>query len=55
MIDMYKIHFTDNYGQGAITCESDEEWVRVRDNLVSDPNVNDIWTEFHDDEEGWQA
>ena len=52
---MYKIHFTDNYGQGTIECDSLEQYNEVMKNLREDPMAEDIWVETFDPEEGWQG
>lgn len=51
----YKIHFTDNYGGATITCDTDEEFNEALANIKADPMCEDIWTEYYDPEEGWQA
>lgn len=49
----YKIHFTDNYGQATIETEDYDE---VMQNLKDDPEVDDIWVEQYNEEEGyWEA
>ena len=48
----YKIHFTDNYGQATIETDNYDEFMT---NLKNDPNVDGIWVEYFDPEEGWQA
>ena len=50
----YKIHFTDNYGDGSIECDG-LIFDQIMRNLREDPNVENIWTESFDPEEGWQA
>lgn len=52
---IYRIHFTDSYGQGAIECESTDNYNEVMSNLMDDPFTDDIWMEYYDPEEGWQA
>lgn len=52
---MYKIHFSDNYGQCTITCDTVEEYNETMKNLQSDPLCDDIWVEYFDPVEGWQA
>ena len=54
MITKYEIHFTDNYGQGAIDCYPDELPGCLKA-LRECPEVEDIWVESFDTEEGWQA
>lgn len=51
----YRIHFTDNYGQGTIEQDTLEEFNEALKNLNADPTIEDIWTETYDEEEGWQA
>lgn len=51
----YRIHFTDNYGQGMIECKSDAEYNEAYKNINADITCDDIWTEYFDEEEGWQA
>ena len=51
----YKIHFTDQYGQGTIECMDREEFDEAMKNLHEDPMCDDIWAEYYDEEEGWQA
>lgn len=51
----YRIHFTDNYGQGMIECDSDAEYNEAYKNINADSTCEGIWTEYYDEEEGWQA
>ena len=51
----YRIHFTDNYGQGTIEAETDSQYNEIMSNLQADPCTDDIWTEYYDEDEGWQA
>ena len=51
---MYKIHFTDNYGQATIICDTYAEFTSALDNIRHDPYCEDIWCEEMSDE-GWQA
>ena len=51
----YRVHFTDSYGQATIECDSTDNYNEVMSNLQSDPFAEDIWTEYYDPEEGWQA
>ena len=53
--ELYRIHFMDSYGCGAIDCHGTAEYNRCLQNLKDDPEVEDIWTESYDTEEGWQA
>ena len=54
-MDQFKIHFTDEIGTGTIICNSCEQYSEAMSNLKSNPLVDDIWSEFWDEEEGWQA
>lgn len=55
---MYRIHFTDEYGQGSFEVDTYEEKVEAMQNLKDDmehPAWN-IWTESYNEEEGyWEA
>lgn len=51
----YRIHFTDNYGQGTIEQDTLEEFKEALKNLRENPEVEDIWTETYDEETGWEA
>lgn len=51
----YRIHFTDNYGTATIECDTVEEYNDSMNNLRQDPFAEDIWCEYYDEEEGWQA
>lgn len=55
MITKYRIHFIDNYGQGTIECDTFEKYHDTLKNLMDDPQVEDFWCEWFDEEEGWQA
>lgn len=46
-----KIHFTDNYGPA--TLETDDEQAYI--NILNDPECEDVWCEYWDEEEGWTA
>ena len=51
----YKINFVDNYGGGAITCAA-SQYSEVMEMLRNNPDVEDIWVEYWNDEEGfWEA
>lgn len=54
---MYKIHFTDEYGQGSFTVNTYEEMREAVHNLDTDTEhcAWDIWTESYSDECGWEA
>lgn len=47
---MCRIHFTDNYGYGAIDVEN-HEVATVANNLREDPNVDGVWVEDLNEEE----
>ena len=51
----YRIHFTDNYGTASFDCETYEQYTEALRNIMNDPMCEDIWTEYYDEEEGWQA
>lgn len=51
----YKIHFTDQYGSSTVECETISQYEEMYDNINKDPLCSDIWTEYYDPEEGWQA
>ena len=51
----YKIHFTDNYGPATIEAETDEQYGNIMSNLKADATAENIWCEYWDEEEGWQA
>lgn len=51
----FRIHFTDNYGSATISCNDWDEYRAALENLQGDPDCEDIWTEYFDEEEGWQA
>lgn len=46
-----RIHFTDNYGQGAIDVDNREDYNETYKNLLEDPTVEDIWVEDLNEEE----
>lgn len=50
----YIIHFTDNYGQGSLWCETYEEFQQALKNVHMDAYAEDIWCEELTDE-GWVA
>lgn len=52
---IYKIHFTDNYGPSTLGCETTEQFREALQNINDDPMCEDIWCEYYDQEEGWQA
>lgn len=51
----FKIHFHDNYGPGTFECETREQYEEVMKNVQADAYAEDVWTEYWDEEEGWQA
>lgn len=55
MTTLFKIHFEDNYGTATIECDSVEKCNEIMKNLHLDPYAENIWCEYYDDEEGWQA
>lgn len=51
----YKIHFTDNYGQGTIEVDGDD-YDEAYQNIKDDPECDNIWVEQYNEEEGyWEA
>lgn len=52
---LYKVHFQDQFGSATITCYTQEEYNDTLENLRNDPYAEDIWCEYWDQEEGWQA
>lgn len=55
MTSIYRINGTDSIGFFSIDCHSLEEFTECYNRLRKDPEVEDVWTEEYDDEEGWQA
>ena len=55
MTGKYRIHFTDNYGAATIECKTESEYNETYGNIISDSNCEDVWIEYYDEEEGWQA
>ena len=52
----YRIHFTDNYGQATIECNTDEEYNDAYNNIKADAECDGIWVEQYNAEEGyWEA
>ena len=51
----FKIHFIDNYGTGTVECETREQFNECYSNIQNDPMCDNIWCEYYDEEEGWQA
>lgn len=54
-MERFRIHFTDNYGQATLGCETYEEFKMALKSIHDDPMCEDIWTEEYDEEEGWQG
>lgn len=55
---MYRIHFTDDYGQGSFEVDSREDRDEAIRNLNNDTEhpAWDIWTESYNEQEGyWEA
>lgn len=42
---MFRVHFTDDYGQGSFDVETGKEAYQSKQNLNNDPNVWDVWVE----------
>lgn len=55
MTEIYRIHATDNIGSFAIDCYSYEEYEMCINSFRADPEIDNIWVEEYDSEEGWQA
>ena len=55
MTTIYRIHGNDFLGNFSIDCSSYEEYRECWDRLREDPEVDDLWLEEYDEEEGWQA
>lgn len=51
----YKIHFIDRYGAATIICDTDEEYAQAMRTVKNDPEAEDVWVEYYDPYEGWQA
>ena len=52
---LYRIHFTDEIGSATIEAETAEQFEEIKENIEKDPLCTDIWFEYWDEEEGWQA
>lgn len=54
---MYRIHFTDDYGQGSFEVDTREEMQEAVRNLDTDTDhvAWDIWVETYNEEVGWEA
>ena len=55
MTEIYRIHGTDSLGQFSIDCDSYEEYQECYNGLLNESEVEDLWTEEYDSEEGWQG
>ena len=55
MTSIYRIHATDNSGPFSIDCFDYEEYRETYDRFKEDSEVDQIWVEEYDEEEGWQA
>lgn len=55
MTTIYRIHGNDYSGNFSFDCYSYEEYKESWNNLKEDPEVDDLWLEEYDEEEGWQA
>lgn len=51
----WKIHWIDRYGQATIEVDNLERFVINYNHIKNDPECTDVWVEYLDDEEGWQA
>ena len=51
----YRVHFTDNYGGGAIEAKTPREYRRIMENLRNDPTAGGVWVETWSEGEGWQS
>ena len=54
-MEKYRINFKDAFGTASIECDSYEEYKEALQNISNDPMCDGIWTEYYDEEEGWQA
>ena len=50
-----KIHWTDKYGQAAIETDDHFRFKVIYEHIKEDPEAEDVYVEYLDDEEGWQA
>lgn len=55
MTTMYRIHANDSIGSFAVDCFSYEEFQDCMSRYREDPEIDGIWVEEYDEEEGWQA
>ena len=53
MIVAWKIHWTDKYGQATIEVDNRSRFDVIYQNIRKDPEAEDVWVEYLDDEEGW--
>lgn len=42
---MFRVHFTDDYGQGSIDKETRYQAVLLKNALEADPKTEDVWIE----------
>lgn len=42
---MFRVHFSDNYGQGSIDTETRQQAVLLKNSLNADAKVEDVWVE----------
>ncbi len=52
---LYRIHGVDNISSFTIDCYSDNEYNNMMAWCRENPEVDGVWTEYWDQEEGWQA
>ena len=55
MTTIYRIHANDSLGSFAVDCSSYEEFCDCMKSYREDPEIDGIWVEEYDEEEGWQA
>lgn len=55
MAAKFRIHFTDKYGQATIECKTESEYDEIYSNVIANNSCEDVWTEYYDEEEGWQT
>ena len=55
MTEIYRIHGRDNLGQFSIDCYSYEEFQSCYNSMQNESEIDDLWVEEYDEEEGWQA
>lgn len=42
---MFRVHFTDDYGQGSIDTETRHQAILLKNALNADPKTEDVWIE----------